>query len=97
MQQFGISGVQGPQSTPNPAAFCRSALEFSVERAGLYWFRLFVLWSAVETFSRLLQQAIGSTEASGAAGGGDTEMTEEEVGHNPSRFVQLLDCDKPPC
>ena len=45
-------------------------------------------WTAVETFSRLLQQAMGSTEAAGAAapvvaaegGGDDTEMTEEEVG-----------------
>ena len=49
MQQFGIDGVQGPQT--------------------------------VETFSRLLQQALGS-EAGGAAaggGGGDTEMSEEEV------------------
>jgi len=47
MQQFGISGVQGPQTA--------------------------------ETFSRLLQQAMGSTEASGDAGGDDTEMTEEEL------------------
>ena len=45
-------------------------------------------WTAVETFSRLLQQAMGSTEGAGAAapvvaaegGGDDTEMTEEEVG-----------------
>lgn len=53
MQQFGISGVQGPQT--------------------------------VETFSRLLQQAIGSPDAPGggaaatAAGNDDTEMSEEEL------------------
>ena len=65
-----------------------------------HWLTLVVpvmVWSAVETFSRLLQQAIGSSEASGAAGGDDTEMTEEEVGDNPSRSLQILDCDWPPC
>jgi hypothetical protein len=48
------------------------------------------LTAAVETFSRLLQQAIGSPDAPGggaaatAAGNDDTEMSEEEVRHTTS-------------
>ena len=47
MQQFGISGVQGPQT--------------------------------VETFSRLLQQAITAEGDSAGGGNDDAEMTEEEL------------------
>ena len=54
MQQFGIDGVQGPQTA--------------------------------ETFSRLLQQALGS-EAGDTTGGGDTEMSEEEVRRWHSRIT----------